>query len=108
LANAPESVSVRLSIPYSRDAEYLEESLGPRLAFGCYYDSIVVDRSILNAPLEDSGAKQPEAAETAEAVGTLLKQLLPYGRANIESVAAHLRVSTRTAQRRLREWGFSF
>jgi len=108
LANAPEAVSVRLSIPYSRGVECLEETHGPRLAFGCDYDSIVIDRSILDAPLENGGPKRPEAAETAEAIGALLKQLLPYGRANIETVATHLRVSQRTVQRRLREWGFSF
>jgi AraC-like DNA-binding protein len=47
-------------------------------------------------------------AETAEAIGALLKQLLPYRRASIDTVARHLRVSQRTVQRRLREWGFSF
>ena len=108
LANAPEAVSVRLSIPYSRGAECLEETYGPRLAFGCDHDSIVIDRGILGAPIENGEANRPEAAETAEAIGTLLKQLLPYGRANIATVAAHLRVSPRTVQRRLREWGFSF
>ena len=46
--------------------------------------------------------------ETATAVGALVKQLLPYGRLTIEEVAARQRISVRTLQRRLRDWGFSF
>ncbi|MCB1496854.1 MAG: helix-turn-helix domain-containing protein [Bauldia sp.] len=108
LAKVPEAVSVRLSIPYSHGAECLEETCGPRLEFGCDYDSIVIDRSILDASIGDVGPNPIEVAETAEATGALLKRLLPYGRANLETVAAHLRVSARTVQRRLRDWGFSF
>jgi AraC-like DNA-binding protein len=46
--------------------------------------------------------------ETASAVGRLVKQHLPYGRVSVEEVAAKERVSVRTLQRRLRQWGFSF
>jgi AraC-like DNA-binding protein len=46
--------------------------------------------------------------ETERAMGALLKELLPYGEINIDHVAARLHTSTRTLQRRLRDWGFSF
>src|SRR5690606_37042051 len=46
--------------------------------------------------------------ETAAALASVLRDRLPYGAATIEGVAARLRMSTRTLQRRLRDWGFAF
>jgi AraC-like DNA-binding protein len=112
LANVPEAVSVRFSMPYSRGAESLEETHGHRLEFGCDHDAIVIDRDILDMPVksgrERDVAVSLEALETAEAVGAHLKHLLPYRCATIETVAARMQVSKRTVQRRLKSWGFSF
>ena len=109
LANAPEAVSVHFSLPYTRGADCLEETHGSRLEFGCEHDAIVVDRDIVNLPLhitERSGAL--DSVETAEAIGALVLQLLPYGRANIQTIATLQGVSIRTLQRRLMDWGFTF
>ncbi|MGB7951978.1 MAG: AraC family transcriptional regulator ligand-binding domain-containing protein [Candidatus Binatia bacterium] len=110
LAGAPEAVSVQLSMPYTRDAEQLEETHGPALEFGCTHDAIVIDREIMNQPLSDAVGNNNavEPAETAAAIGALVKQFLLHGNVTIENIAARQRLSVRTLQRRLREWGFSF
>jgi AraC-like DNA-binding protein len=111
LGNASEAISVRFSMPYSQGADRLEETHGSRLEFGCDHDAIVIDRDVLKMPLQsicEGGPHGPELAETVEGIGLRLKQLLPYGRANIETIAAQERVSIRTVQRRLKAWGFSF
>jgi AraC-like DNA-binding protein len=112
LANMPEAVGVQFSIPYTRDAERLEETHGPRLEFGRDSNAIFIDRDILDMPLVRAGrgrlAARLESVETPEAFGTLLKELLPYGGANIETFAAKEHVSARTVQRKLEAWGFTF
>lgn len=112
LGSAPDAISVRFSMPYTRCADCLEETHGARLEFGCDHDAIVIDRAILKAPFASGGEHERtnglQPAETAEIICTQLKRLLPYGRATIETIAAQERVSTRTVQRRLKAWGFSF
>lgn len=49
-----------------------------------------------------------ESAATADRVWTCLLELLPSGRASLESVSRKLGTSTRTLQRRLKEEGKSF
>lgn len=109
LAGVPEAVGVQFSQPFGRAVDHLEETFGPSLQFGCDCDAIVIDRSILDfrlaAPRAANGA---DPMETAASLGTLLKELLPYGEVTIDRVAALLRMSTRTLQRRLRDWGFAF
>ena len=46
--------------------------------------------------------------ETVDVISPLVRQLLPYGQANIRTIAAHQNVNKRTLQRRLKEWGFTF
>jgi AraC-like DNA-binding protein len=112
LGGAPDAIRVRLSAPYVRGADCLEETHGSRLEFGCDHDEIVIDRDVLDMPLPgdgDAADRDPiEALQTAEEVGTLLRQLLPYRRANIDVVAAKRHTSRRTLQRRLADWGFTF
>jgi AraC-like DNA-binding protein len=110
LAGAPEAVSVRFSLPYSRGVDVLEETHGPALEFGCEHDAILIDNEILDQPLIGPNGKAALAgpADTATAIGVFVKQSLPFQRPTIESVAAHQNVSVRTLQRRLRDWGFSF
>ena len=110
LAGVPEAVGVRFAMPSARGVDQLEAMHGPSLEFGCAHDAIVIDREILDRPLNGSNGRvhADEPMETATAVGALVKQLLPYGRLTIEEVAARQRISVRTLQRRLRDWGFSF
>jgi AraC-like DNA-binding protein len=112
LADMPEAVGVQFSMPYARDAGRLEETHGPRLEFGRDSNAIIIDRDILDMPLGGARAgrvsSRLESVETPEAFGTLLRELLPYGGASIEAFAAKEHVSTRTVQRKLEAWGFTF
>ena len=111
LAGVPEAVGVHFSQPYGRSVDRLEEAFGPTLEFGCDSDAIVIDRAILDFGI---GAARPYAGddadpvETATSLGAFLREQLPYGNMNVQAVAARLRMSTRTLQRRLRDWGFAF
>jgi AraC-like DNA-binding protein len=112
LAGVPEAVGVRFSMPSERGAENLEATHGPWLEFGCDHDAIVVDREVLDlALIRNTGnvaANRLDTAETPDAFGALLLELLPYGRANIETIAGREGVSKRTVQRKLASWGFTF
>jgi AraC-like DNA-binding protein len=110
LANVPEAIGVHFAMPHAAAADQLEQMHGPSLEFGCAHDAIVIDRELLDIPLNrvNGGAAAEDPMETAAAAGALVKQLLPYGHLTIEAVAVRMRVSVRTLQRRLRHWGFSF
>lgn len=110
LAGVPEAVGARFSQNYERAGERLEETFGSSLKFGCARDAIVVDRAILDFPTTERTRRESHAdpLETARTLASHLRELLPYGAVKVESLAAHLRMSTRTLQRRLRDWGFSF
>jgi AraC-like DNA-binding protein len=110
LAGAPEAVSVRFSMPYTRGSDYLEETHGSSLEFGCECDAIVIDRAILNqqVAVTNGRAHAADPFDMVEATAMLVKDHLPYGHPNIDSVAALQRISVRTLQRRLKDWGFSF
>jgi AraC-like DNA-binding protein len=111
-AGVPEAVGAQFTQPYERAGEHLEETFGSSLAFGRDCDGIVIDRAILDFGI--ASATTPYAAngtdpmETATSLGALLREQLPYGNVTVERVAALLRMSTRTLQRRLRDFGFAF
>lgn len=110
LAGAPEAVSVRFSMPYTRGSDCLEEIYGSSLEFGCEHDAIVIDRAILSEQVgvTNGRAHAADPFDRAEATAMLVKECLPYGHPNIDGVARRQRISVRTLQRRLRDWGFSF
>jgi AraC-like DNA-binding protein len=110
LAGSPDAVSMRLSMPYARGVDALEEIYGAALEFGCEHDAIVIDRELIDQPVitNNGSTNSNDPADSAAAVGAMLKQLLPYGHVTIENLAARQRISVRTLQRRLRDWGFSF
>jgi AraC-like DNA-binding protein len=110
LGNARDAVRVRLSMPYARNVDGLEEIYGPAIELGCEHDAIVIDREIMDAPFAGVTGKtsSDESADTAAATGTLVKRLLPHAKVTIEGLASRQRISVRTLQRRLRAWGFSF
>ena len=110
LPGSPEAVSVQFSMPCSRYTDELENTHGSALEFGCAYDAIVIDREVLDQPLNCTGdwSRADEVAGTATAIGALVKPLLPYGNLSVETIATLQRISVRTLQRRLREWGFAF
>lgn len=111
LAGVPEAVGTRFSQAYERQGERLEETFGSSVEFGCARDAIVIDRDILDLPTAAVAANRGSHAdplETARSLAAVLRQLLPYGNVSVEGVAALLRMSTRTLQRRLSDWGFAF
>ena len=110
LAGIPEAVGVQLAQPYERTGEHLEETFGPSLWFGCACDGIVIDREILDLPISrrEPGATDSDPVETAAALGAMVREMLPYGGVTVERIAGLLRMSTRTLQRRLRDFGFAF
>lgn len=110
LAGMPDAVGAQFSHAHRRGSDRLEETFGPRLAFGCKHDAIVIDREIMEAPVAVSPwpANGEDPVETAETMGRMLKEMLPYGYVTLDRVAARLHMSSRTLQRRLRDWGFAF
>jgi AraC-like DNA-binding protein len=110
LAGVPEAIGARFSQAYERAGERLEETFGSSLQFGCARDAIVLDREILDLPItpRDPETNGADPVETAANLGVFVKEMLPNGGVGVDRVAAHLRMSTRTLQRRLRDFGFSF
>lgn len=110
LAGVPEAVGARFAQNYERTGERLEETFGQSIEFGCAQDAIVIDRAILDFPTEGPPGRgnHVDPLETARTLASHLREWLPYGEISVEGVAAYLRMSTRTLQRRLRDWGFSF
>lgn len=111
LAGVPEAIGAQFNQPYERAGEYLEETFGASLQFGCEADGITIDRDVLDLPvnLQDTPYRDgADPVETAASLGALVKEMLPYGGVSVERVAGLLRMSTRTLQRRLRDFGFSF
>lgn len=109
-AGAPDAVGAQFALPYERAGERLEETMGSSLTFGADIDGILVDRAVLDIPLQanDRVPRNYDPLETAGKLGTLITELLPYGSVTIDHVAAMLRMSRRTLQRRLRDFGFAF
>jgi AraC-like DNA-binding protein len=110
LAGVPEAVGAQFTQRYERASDRLEETFGPSLAFGCDWDAIVIDRAILDFPLAmpNAASNGTDLVETAAILGMLVREMLPYRKVTIDRVAGLLRMSTRTLQRRLSDWGFSF
>jgi len=110
LAGVPDAVSAQFAQPYERAVGGLEETFGPSLTFGCDHDAIVIDRAVLDFGLTalHPASNGMDPIETASNLGAFVKEMLPYGGVSINRVAHQLRMSTRTLQRRLRDFGFSF
>lgn len=110
LAEVPEAIGVRFSGPYGRGSGDLEETFGPSLEFGCEFDGVVIDRAILDFPVlpTSKASNHSDPVETPASLAALVKAMLPYDVVTVDRVAALLRMSTRTLQRRLNDWGFSF
>jgi len=111
LAGVPEAIGAQFTQPYERTGDHLEETFGASLQFGCGTDGITIDREILDLPLNLGGASARDGVDPVEAAASLaafVREMLPYGGVTLEHVAGYLRMSTRTLQRRMRDFGFSF
>lgn len=112
LAGEASGIRVRLTATKTRGAEALEECWGPNIELGCEHDMIEIDRELLDLPLktQETGPSKATAAliSTVE-VARLLSDRLSYERElSLKAVAARVRMSARTLQRRLKYCGVEF
>jgi len=110
LAGVPGAVGACFTRPHQRDDQRLEETFGADLRFGCKSDGIVIDREILDTLLCSSSIESNgiDPLEMPAALRDIVRMRLPYGGVTVDNIARQLAISTRTLQRRLRDWGFSF
>ena len=110
LGDAPDMLTVRLSIPYSPACSILEECLGENLEFGCQYDEIEVRADLLEKPLtfwrEATGVDH--ALDTTVRTAVMVSERLRFQPVGIDSIAAELGLTRRTLQRRLTDCGVNF
>jgi len=108
LADMPEAVEVLLRRPYSPDLSDVDEMLGTRVRFGSRYDAVRIDLGIIDHALAGKRRDTRPYVQTAWDVTAHIQSLLPYKRVTKDYIATLLGTSSRTVQRRLTEWGFSF
>ncbi|WP_244477546.1 MULTISPECIES: AraC family transcriptional regulator [unclassified Rhizobium] len=112
LAGEASGIKVRLTAAKTRGAEALEECWGPNIELGCEHDMIEIDRELLDCPLkiqETLPSKDTIALTSAVEVARRLSDRLSCEPDhNLKAMAARLRVSTRTLQRRLKSCGVEF
>ena len=108
LTGERQAVTVKVGRKYVPGFSVLHEYFGPNVVFGCGHDGVVFDSDILDHPLGSTQVDRHAYLETASAVTALIAQLLPHERPTKERIAERLRVSPRTLQRRLDDWGVSF
>jgi AraC-like DNA-binding protein len=93
----------------ARDRAVLESLFGFPVSYSPDGDFLEFDRDLLDVPL----VARPDPAagaylDTVRGLRDLIRDVLPYERPTIESLAPRAAMSVRTAQRRLRERGFTF
>jgi len=110
LAGMPAAVGACFTQPHQRDDHRLEETFGAALSFGCKSNGIVIDREILDTTICSRSAESDgiDPLEMPTTLRDMIRVGLPYGGVTVDNIARQLKMSTRTLQRRLRDWGFSF
>lgn len=110
LGNVPEGVSVRLKTPRFFGGDKLEEFLGGRLEFGARDDAVVVNRELLDLPLQKTSlcAMEIDKLPYPVVVARLLVDNLREGGGSLREVARALHCSERTVERNIGEYGITF
>jgi AraC-like DNA-binding protein len=110
LAEEPEMVKVRLSLPYDRRCSAIEACLGEQLEFGCDYDEIEIRTELLDKPLSVSRnvGRIDHAIDTSVNAAVLISERLSRLPISIDCISAELGLTRRTLQRRLSECGLAF
>lgn len=109
LSNEPDGITVRLTLPPSGLASPLDEHLGEKIEFGSQSNAVIIDRDLLNLPLNRYDARHslPDIA-CISTTARLILDLLPEGQATLNDIAARLDLKERTLQRRLAKFGITF
>ena len=110
LAGIPEAVGARFAFSSGRYGDCLESVFGPSIEFDSAFDGIVIDRDILTHRLRSKTAR-PDDLDPLQApalLADIVKTALPYDSVTLDRIAPRLGLSSRTLQRRLHDWGFSF
>jgi AraC-like DNA-binding protein len=90
-------------------ADQFEPFFGPQLQFGADSDFIEFDREVLDMRFVRNPDPDASACmETVRKLSGLIRDVMPYERPTLERLANRLKVSVRTLQRRLRDFGFTF
>ncbi|GFO81156.1 AraC family transcriptional regulator [Methyloceanibacter sp.] len=110
LADVPEAVGARFAFPSARYGDGLEKIFGSSIEFDSGFNGIVIDRDILNFKLRAKAARaeQTDPLKAPAVLAGIVKAALPYDSVTLDRIAPRLGLSSRTLQRRLHDWGFSF
>lgn len=110
LANEPGGVSVRVKAPRFFGCGKLEEFIGSRLEFGAGEDAVVVDRELLNLPVQKTAvcAMEVDKLPYPVVVARLLIDNIGHGHGSLRDIARALQCSERTVERHLMEYGITF
>jgi AraC-like DNA-binding protein len=108
MTGEPAAIKVKVARPYSAMFERLHDFLGASIAFDCDCDGVIFDHDILGSRLDRHPPEPTPFLDTTHDAIALIAQMLPYEHPTRERVAARLRISGRTLQRRLGDWGVTF
>ncbi len=108
MTGEPSAIKVKIARPYSRMFASLQSYLGESIAYDCDCDGVMFDSDILDARLDRNPPEPTPFLDTTHDAITLIAQMLPYQHPTRERVAQRLRMSPRTLQRRLGDWGVTF
>lgn len=89
LADEPDMVKVRLSLPYELRCSEIEACLGGRLEFGCDHDEIEVRSEVLGKPI-CNGSRPSRTGLSLDAtisVAILVSKTVPLHNVGIDSIA---------------------
>ncbi|MFZ5693562.1 MAG: helix-turn-helix domain-containing protein [Pseudomonadota bacterium] len=102
------AISIKVARPYAAMFEGLHDFLGGSIAYGCDFDGVVFDNDIMGARLDRIPPEPTPFLETTHDAIALIAKMLPYEHPTRERVAKRLKISARTLQRRLNDWGVNF
>lgn len=116
-----EPVSVRFRHAAPRDRAALRRVFGPRVSFDAPDNSVLVERSLLDRPVQASGSRtrallrhvlrmeqEPADPGLVERIDGLVRTMLPYARCTLTDVGRALGMAPRTLQEHLQAQGRTF
>ena len=108
MTGEPAAIAVKIARPYSPMFDGLHEFLGASIAYNCDSDGLIFESDILGARLDRSPPEPTPFLDTTHDAIALIASMLPYEHPTRERVAKRLKISARTLQRRLNDWGVTF
>jgi AraC-like DNA-binding protein len=108
MTGEPAAITVKIARPYSPIFDGLHEFLGASIAYDCDCDGVIFDSDILDARLDRKPPEPTPFLDTTHHAVALIAGMMPYEHPTRERVARRLKISARTLQRRLNDWGVTF